>query len=675
MIGIPSYKATGCGCGGGGGLSASPCGCSSGGECASCQGQGIVRPRFFAGQLLTEDDLQLLTDYVGHKNRLHNRHLFGEGVVCGLEVTCHPCGDGRVIVHPGYALDCCGNDLTLACAATLDITTMIRELRRDQLGGYDCGDPCPEPGADTRIKPQRDAAGNTNQGGVVPPPPQAFRYCLYLRYCEQSSDPVMPYSTGEDCGRLACEPTRIQEGVKFELRCRPGGDASNPMIERLCECVGDLNRFRKVLETLERLNSRTALAQAALKVDDAPFTEDRIPAFRTADEMLQKQISDLHTRIANPGTMSSPITQELISSVREAALHLNGYNRLPRETREPLRDKYNLSNILTRVEGNISQAVAFAARDSVVYFNDVRDWLLERLGKAPFLTDCTLRNKVKTMALPALEQGNRYEAKIIAGGNQLLIEAFVNFLRDCACRVLNPACMPCDESGVLLACLEVEDCDVVRVCNMERTFVLSPAAVRYWLPPLQLLGNLIERLCCDPIDKLFGRAEDDSNLDIGNLDFRKLLTDEVKRMLEDSLCLGSKGQTNPLTSALERALRPRERVRDLNSRDMPADMSENVPAAQAKSPAFNEQEAAPAPAEAKQPQPGANTAKVKAPAPVVKKAKTSSVKPVEKKTENETVAAKPAETLGGVAAPTNTAKTNGGKTNGAKTGGSEGEQK
>ena len=48
MIATPSYKSTGCGCGSSGTSSAAPCGCG-GAECDSCQGQGIVRPRFFAG--------------------------------------------------------------------------------------------------------------------------------------------------------------------------------------------------------------------------------------------------------------------------------------------------------------------------------------------------------------------------------------------------------------------------------------------------------------------------------------------------------------------------------------------------------------------------------------------------------------------------------------------------
>src|SRR5687767_4224664 len=96
---IHSHSATGthatggcgCGCGGGSkrGASAS-CSCQKP-DCQDCQMTTLVRPRFFAGQLLTEDDLDSLTNYVVAKQRLHTRHLHGAGVVCGLEVVCHPC--------------------------------------------------------------------------------------------------------------------------------------------------------------------------------------------------------------------------------------------------------------------------------------------------------------------------------------------------------------------------------------------------------------------------------------------------------------------------------------------------------------------------------------------------------------------------------------------------------
>jgi hypothetical protein len=94
--------------------------------CPACGGlQCLCRPRFFAGQVLTEADLNRLEQYVIDKNRLHNRYLHGWGVVCGLEVGCHPCGD-RVTVKAGYALSPCGDDI-IVCA---DDTALVCELMR-----------------------------------------------------------------------------------------------------------------------------------------------------------------------------------------------------------------------------------------------------------------------------------------------------------------------------------------------------------------------------------------------------------------------------------------------------------------------------------------------------------------------------------------------------------------
>ena len=136
-------KSLGCGCGGsGGGSAAKPagsCGCRGAG-CSVCEAspQAYVRPQFFSGQLLTEDDLQSLTDYVVGKNRLHNRMLFGEGVACGLRVNVDPCDNRRLVVSPGYALDCCGNDIVVACQATLDVVQLVRSLIVPLDPGADC---------------------------------------------------------------------------------------------------------------------------------------------------------------------------------------------------------------------------------------------------------------------------------------------------------------------------------------------------------------------------------------------------------------------------------------------------------------------------------------------------------------------------------------------------------
>src|SRR5437762_5924529 len=82
--------------------------CAAPPTCPVCGGlECLCRPRFYAGQVLREEDLNRLERYVIDKNKLHNRYLIGWGVVCGLEVVCSPCGD-RVTVRTGYALSPCG---------------------------------------------------------------------------------------------------------------------------------------------------------------------------------------------------------------------------------------------------------------------------------------------------------------------------------------------------------------------------------------------------------------------------------------------------------------------------------------------------------------------------------------------------------------------------------------
>lgn len=70
--------------------------------------EAFRRPRYFAGQVLTQADLEAEQDYVTGKRRLLNRCLFGCRIACGLAV-----GMGRryVTVAPGLLLDCCGREV------------------------------------------------------------------------------------------------------------------------------------------------------------------------------------------------------------------------------------------------------------------------------------------------------------------------------------------------------------------------------------------------------------------------------------------------------------------------------------------------------------------------------------------------------------------------------------
>jgi hypothetical protein len=166
------------------------------------------RPRYFAGQLLTEAELNSEQTYVLAKNRLHNRFLHGVGVVCGLEVVCHEC-DGWVTVQPGYAIDPCGNDVVVCDAHDFDVIEAIRRCKQVERQRGEC-------------EPYRSAVSERCQD-------ETEHWCLTIRYAEKEARPTTPLLNGRakcSCGTAhtnghGCEPTRILESYQLELLCQP----------------------------------------------------------------------------------------------------------------------------------------------------------------------------------------------------------------------------------------------------------------------------------------------------------------------------------------------------------------------------------------------------------------------------------------------------------------------
>src|SRR5450759_212232 len=103
------------------------CGCSEpAGAC--CELDCISRPRFFCGQLLSDQDMTALVEWANGRLAL-SRFRHGWGVVCGLDVCCDPSKRSGVMVTPGYAIDPCGND-TIVCAETsLDLSSFCTASR------------------------------------------------------------------------------------------------------------------------------------------------------------------------------------------------------------------------------------------------------------------------------------------------------------------------------------------------------------------------------------------------------------------------------------------------------------------------------------------------------------------------------------------------------------------
>ncbi|MBI3785369.1 MAG: hypothetical protein HY270_18410 [Deltaproteobacteria bacterium] len=173
------------------------CGCV---PCAEtcCSLDCIERPRFFCGQLLTDQDLTALVDWTRDKLRL-NRFRDGWGVVCGFDVRSDPKNRAGVIIGPGYALSCCGDDLVACEDFKLDLSGVCK----NQNG------PCPP-----CSKKDGEEETVVNFGGVPVPESQVRRIDLYIAYEEQLADPQTALGRSACKEAAACEYGRVNEGVR-----------------------------------------------------------------------------------------------------------------------------------------------------------------------------------------------------------------------------------------------------------------------------------------------------------------------------------------------------------------------------------------------------------------------------------------------------------------------------
>jgi hypothetical protein len=527
-----------CGCGGCG---SNACQCSGSGCDATCGcSDGVlVQPHFFAGQLLTDEDLQALTNYVTTKQRLHNRFVAGSGVSCGLAVACHPCDPGKVIVQPGHAIDCCGNEIFVPCPVELDINAMVRDLKFKRLG-RDCGDPC----ANSQLKPREN--GNKLDENCDPP---AERYCLYINYCETPTDPIAPYLPDETCS-ATCRHSRLREGFRFELRC-PEMDESPPSwLDRVLCCIGDLNETEPQARLLERGQFQMERTRLALRAID----ERKPVEFTDADENLvatlsKELVADVQLYDGTSGTVTEQALRRSLDRVQTLGSAIARYDwRQPNKAGVEVKGREDNENLdsqiieartllsklapmiekrvpvflkspleLAAADATISNTVNFIDRDKdrdsfefYLYALNVvsspkfraefhlglanlKTWLLRRMRECPPTTECCLVHEVSSIVVPTNDRVS--EATVVA--TDALVRALLRYLLDCICSALIPPCPTCEETSVKLACLEVKKCKVDNICNLERTFLLTGPTMRYWLPFLGWFGRVLELICCE----------------------------------------------------------------------------------------------------------------------------------------------------------------------------------
>lgn len=205
-----------------------------------CELTCFDRPRYFCGHLLTDEDLSLGQKYLIEKNKMYHRSLHGQGIVCGLRLTCDTKCCGRIIVDKGFAIDDCGNDLVVCDPITVDVLAILREK------GY------------------LVAPGPSNECEPVPPEERCKTHqCFYVTICydETQKDFTTPFVPSCGTAVTDCEATRIHEGVRFDVISElPAKDSYlHELEERVKHCYRLFQRgpfaeqLRRGAEDLRRL--------------------------------------------------------------------------------------------------------------------------------------------------------------------------------------------------------------------------------------------------------------------------------------------------------------------------------------------------------------------------------------------------------------------------------------
>lgn len=95
------------------------------------------RNNYFYGKLMTVRDFELEQSYFVEKRKLLNRYLHGWGAVCGLEIVPHEC-PGMVVLKPGIALDCNGNEIVVTGDIEINLTSKDEKVPQEGKTVYVC---------------------------------------------------------------------------------------------------------------------------------------------------------------------------------------------------------------------------------------------------------------------------------------------------------------------------------------------------------------------------------------------------------------------------------------------------------------------------------------------------------------------------------------------------------
>jgi hypothetical protein len=426
--------------------------------CPACGGlECLCRPRFFAGQLLTEDDLNRLENYVVAKNKLHNRYLHGWGVVCGLEVVCDPCGAG-VVVRPGYALAPCGEDIVVCNDQTVDVCALIDACRPVY-------DPCPP----------MVASGPANTGGIGlgtaagPCADTIERWILAICYDERPSRGVTPLRPPPDACGCGGKAAGCGCGCGGKSKTKSGGCGCGGRGNGGAASAGSGCGCGSASKAAQSRGTYAARGAAAVACEPTLICEGyRFLAYKEAPSNTVRvgTGASTGTSTADAGALIESVLccwQALLSRLQQ--FPVNGDN-------------------------------AAQAR----WCCDTRAALIDLVTSRPTY-DCGLAARAQAIVCPDPSQQDFNAA--MAAAFAAVGQVAGTYLKYCICQALLPPCPDAlDGDCVPLAVIEVRrsDCHVIDVCNLgPRRFALTFPQLSYWTSPFhlgELLGKVIETFCC-----------------------------------------------------------------------------------------------------------------------------------------------------------------------------------
>jgi len=376
--------------------------------CPACTGlQCLDRTRFFAGQLLSEADLNNEQSYWLAKSRLHNRYLNGWGVVCGMQVVCGEC-DGWVTVQSGYAIDPCGNDIIVCENQNFNVLKAIQA----------CCAPAKKQTANCsplRYNPSPTCKGSKQE------------WCITIQYREQASRMVTPLtnatsqstcscgcgsgktnggsggsnassgscssssaaqSTSSTAPAGACEATRIVEG--FELGVVPATEVAaelkavspGSLTYQLDECTAGLLALAEQMPKIDSQGSSEAAYQSLCSFFST------VQSFFSADTTLThcsllEKLSGIKIVSGQDIAMYLGIAAELKKLIAFAYLDCLCYAVVPPCPPPPCDNRIVLA-CLTIQDGRITDICHFPGRKQLITLQTLGYWLgplgLDKIG-------------------------------------------------------------------------------------------------------------------------------------------------------------------------------------------------------------------------------------------------------------------------------------------------------